>query len=174
MPSVKNVELKKSYEERLQSSPNIIMTRYTGLDVEKMGELRQKLRDGGIGYQVVKNNIFKLALNDAVESIEGLPENEFEGPIGVAYAGEDMPAAAKVLKDFGRENEQLEIISGVMDSTYYDKKGVEALAGLPSREELLATVLSSLNSPATKIAGTMQNIMASLARGIKAVGEKNG
>ena len=65
-------------------------------------------------------------------------------------------------------------MSGVMESSFYDVKAVESLANLPSKEQLLATIAAGLNSPATKIAIGIKEVMASLARAIKAVGEKNG
>lgn len=174
MPSLKNKELIEKYNGYLQESSNFLMARYSGLSVSEITNLRAKLHEQGLKFTVIKNNIFKLALQ-AREDLEDFPyDSTLQGPIGVVFAGEDVPAAAKTLKDYSKENEKFQIMSGVMESKFYDEKGVEALAGLPSKEELLATLAASLNSPATKMAGVMNNIMGSLARAIKAVGEKNG
>lgn len=174
MASAKNVQLQEDYSEIMKANPNFILTRYSGLSVLEMTDLRAKLREKGVVYKVVKNNVFKRALKEAPE-IEGLPiDSTFKGPLAIAFTGEDVPSVAKVLKDYSKEKDKLKIVAGVMETTFYDKKGVEAIASLPTKEQLLATLAASLNSPATKMAGVMNNIMASLARAIKAVGEKNG
>lgn len=174
MPSQKNIDLQQNYSDTIKSSPNFILTRYTGLSVSQITDLRGKLREKGVTYKVIKNNVFKRALQETPE-IDGFPyDSTFEGPLAVAFVAEDMPSAAKVLKEYAKEQDKLQIVAGVMETTYYDASGVESIASLPSKEELLATLAASLNSPATKMAGVMNNIMASLARAIKAVGEKNG
>ncbi|MCB1199691.1 MAG: 50S ribosomal protein L10 [Leptospiraceae bacterium] len=174
MPSQKKINLQEDYSSHLSQSPNIILTRYSGLTVAQLTTLRGKLREKGVVYKVVKNNIFQLALK-ASQDLKDFPyDSTFEGPLAVAFANEDVPGAAKVLKEYAKEQDKLQIVAGVMEQTYYDANGVEAIANLPSKEQLLATLAASLNSPATKIAGLVNNIMASLARAINAVGEKNG
>ena len=171
MPAVNKVALKEEYDGFLEESPNFIMTRFTGLDVAQLTDLRSKLHEKGIQYRVVKNRIFKLSLRG--REVKGFPYDELRGPIGVVFPKEDMPTGAKILKDFAKEHEPFEIMSGVMESNFYDVKAVESLANLPSKEQLLATIAVGLNSPATKIAVGVKEVMASLARAIQAVGEKN-
>ena len=174
MPSNKKIELKEQYSELLSENPDFIMTRFSGLNVEKMTELRRQLGEKNAPYRVIKNNIFKIALEER-KDIQGFPVDEtFVGPLGVVFIKEDVPSVAKVLKKFAEDNEAMSLVSGVMESNYYDAKGVAAIASLPSREESLATLASALNSPARNIAGLMNQIMSSLARAIQAVGDKNG
>lgn len=174
MASSANIELKKSYVELLAKSPSFIFTRYHGLSVAQVDVLRSRLRQQGVKYAIVKNNIFKRALAESNLIDENTLESILTGPIAVAFTGEDLPVAAKILKDYKKENDKFDIMAGVMEETYYDAAGIEALAGLPSKERVLATLAAALNGPATKVAGLVNNIMASLARAIKAVGEKNG
>lgn len=171
MPSLKKKELKESYNKILQEKPDFILTRYAGLDVQNITNLRRKLSEKGVTFKVIKNNIFLISLKEKSKA-EGFSQG-IQGPVAVAFANEDLPSVAKILKDYGKENKQLEIMSGVMDSHFYDAKGIEEIASLPPKEESLAKLMATLNAPTTQIAGMMSQIMGSLARAIKAVGEKN-
>ncbi|MDH5717109.1 MAG: 50S ribosomal protein L10 [Spirochaetia bacterium] len=174
MPSAKKIELEKNYSSHLEESPDFILTRFQGTNVAQLTEIRKKLKEKDIQYKVIKNNIFKLAAKKNAE-IENLPIfAELTGPIGVAFPKKDTPSAAKILKKCSEDYENFQILSAVMEFQYYDKSGVEGIASLPSKEESLATLAAALNSPATQIAGMMNQIMSSLARAIKAIGEKNG
>lgn len=174
MPSAEKTTLKDEYAAILKSRPNFIVTQYQGLDVAQISALRKKLREAGGAYTVVKNNVFSLALKESGVAQNFPYDSTLKGPNAIAFAGEDVPAVAKALRDFGKDNDKLKITAAVMESTYYDAKGVATIADLPSREQILAQIAAMLNSPATKIAGTLNNIMASLARGIRSVAEKNG
>lgn len=174
MPAAEKTELKDEYLSILKSKPNFIVTRYQGLDVAQISVLRRKLREAGGSYKVVKNNVFRLALKESGVANDFPYDSTLQGPNAIAFASDDVPAVAKVLRDFGKENDKLKVVAAVMESTYYDEKGVATIADLPSREQVLAQLAAMLNAPATKIAGTLSNIMASLARGIRSVAEKNG
>lgn len=174
MPAQEKIQLLEKYAALLDKSPNIIFTRYQGLSVAQLDVLRQRLKQQGVVFTVVKNNIFRIALAQKGLMEPSQMDSTLVGPLAVVFAKTELPQAAKVLKEFKKEHEALAIVAGVLDKTYYDANGIESLAGLPSREELLAKIAGSLNAPASQIAGLVNNIMASLARAIKAVGEKNG
>lgn len=174
MPAAEKTHLKDEYAALLKSHPNFIITQYQGLNVAEISALRKKLREAGGAYTVVKNNVFSIALKESGVAKDFPYDSTLKGPNAIAFASDDMPAVAKVLRDFSKDNEKLKITAAVMESTYYDAKGVATIADLPSREQVLAQLAAMLNSPATKIAGTLNNIIASLARGIKSVAEKNG
>ena len=174
MPSAEKTTLKEEYSAVLKNHPNFIVTQYQGLDVVAISNLRKKLREAGAKYSVVKNNVFSLALKESGVAKDFPYDSTLKGPNAIAFTGADVPAVAKVLRDFAKENEKLVLTAGVMESTYFDAKGVKAIADLPSKEQILAQLAAMLNSPATKIAGTLNNVIASLARGIKSVAEKNG
>ncbi len=174
MPSVAKTDLKAEYSSQLKSTPNFIVTQYQGLNVAQISTLRKKLREAGASYTVVKNNVFSIALKESGVAGEFPLDTTLRGPNAIAFAGSDVPSIAKVLRDFSRENDKLKVTAAVMENTYFDAKAVVAIADLPSKEQLLAQLAAALNSPATKIAGTLNNVIASLARGIKSVAEKNG
>ncbi len=173
MPAVEKTKLQDEYSELLKESPDFILTRFSGLNVEQMTDLRAKLREKKSGYRVIKNRIFKRSVEQLAEAAD-FPYDRLAGPIGVAFGGEDITGTAKVLKDFAKEHELFEIMAGVMENNFIEAKEVEAIANLPSKEQLLAQIAAGLNAPTTQIARATQEVMASLARAIKAVGEKNG
>ncbi len=155
---------------RLSEKKNIILTSYSGIKVQDLSELRRKLRARGCDYKVVKNNLFKRALKES----GSVAIDEFlKGPIGVVFTGNDLSEPAKILKEFNKEQEKFSFSAGVMDNVVYNGEQVKRIADLPSREVLLSQVLSLVNGPSTKIAIGLNQIMASLARGINAVAEKN-
>jgi large subunit ribosomal protein L10 len=156
--------------ERLKEKGNIILTNYSGIKVRELGELRRKLRARGCDYKVVKNNLFKRALKETGFSVI---DEHLKGPIAVVFSGGDLSEAAKVLKDFNKEQEKFSFSVGVMDKVVYTREQVAKIADLPSKEVLLSQTMSLINGPAGKIAIGLNQIMASLARGINAVAEKN-
>jgi large subunit ribosomal protein L10 len=173
MPSQKKIELIQQYSQLLKDNPDFILTRYQGINVAKLSELRKELNKSNTRYRVVKNNIFKRALAERADIKDFPADKELNGPIGVAFVKDDITGVAKVLKKFSGENESFKMMSGVMESRYYNESGIKAVADLPSRDQSLATLASALNSPARNIASLMNQIMSSLARAINAVAEKN-
>ena len=156
--------------ETLQGRKNIILTSYSGIKVQELSKLRKSLKEKGAQYKVVKNTLLRRALHET--GFANIDEH-LKGPIGVAFAGEDAGAVAKVLKEFKAEQENFRYFIGVFDNVVYDENAVKKVADLPSREVLLAQTMMLINGPASGIAIGMNQIMASLARGIKAVAEKN-
>lgn len=165
-------ELKAMLSER----GNFVVTTYSGLSVEEITALRGQVRAKGARMKVVKNNLFRRVLqeNPAYEAVVEGTVKILEGPIAVTFVSEDFPSVSKLLVDYAKKSEKVQVKAGCMEGEFLDKAGVDAVANLPSREELLAIIGRGLNTPATKIATGINQIMASLARGIRAVGEKNG
>jgi len=173
MPSVLNQKIREEYENHLRSDPNFLMTRFIGLNVEEITALRKRLREKNVKYKVIKNNIFKLALKSR-EDLKDIPDDILTGPIGVVFGSDEITSAANLLVEFGKEYGFVKIISGVLESTYYNEAQAQSLSKLPGKKELLAIIAAGLNNSSTKITGIVQNVMSSLARAIKAIGEKNG
>lgn len=165
-------ELKKE----LEAKPNFLLVNYSGLSVQATEELRKELRKSGSKMKVIKNNLFLRALKESkLHSSKNIDfgKNYF-GPLAAIFSDENLPQIAKVCKDFKKKNENLELKAGYFSGEVLDTKGIESIAGLPSREELLSMIARGLNTPATQIASGINQIMASLARAIQAVAEKNG
>jgi large subunit ribosomal protein L10 len=141
------IETKKKIVEDLKgkfaTTKVVIVTDYKGLNVAQMTELRRKLSDAGVEYQVVKNTLLTRASNGTDAE---LLNDVFKGPSGIALSFDDPVAPAKVLTQFAKDNQKLEIKAGVMNGKLMDLDAITALSKLPSREELLAQVLSAMNA----------------------------
>lgn len=129
----------------------VVVVANGGLTVSEMESLRGDLREAGANMKVVKNRLAKIAISG--KPSEKLAEL-FQGPTAIAFS-EDPVAAAKAVKKFAKDNEKLKILGGAMGEEILDEKGVEALASMPSREELLASIVLTITSPASNLAGAI-------------------
>ncbi|HMU82461.1 MAG TPA: 50S ribosomal protein L10 [Leptospiraceae bacterium] len=174
--SPENKESVTKLKEILSKHANFVVTTYSGLSVVDMGELRSAVREKDGRVKVVKNNLFRIALKESAvhASAADAISDKLKGPIAVTFAGADISAISKALVDFSKKNNKVEVITGFLEGKKLDKAEVQQIANLPSREQLLTIIGRGLNTPATKIAIGMKEVITSLARGIRAVGEKNG
>jgi len=154
-----NLDEKKKIAQELQEkfakSAVVIVTDYKGLDVTTINALRRKLREAEVEYKVVKNSLLVRASEDT--DVDLIKES-FKGPSAVAMSYDDPVAPAKVLTEFAKENKKLEIKIGVMGGKVIDMSAIKALADLPSREVLLAQVLSAMNAVPTGFVRTLNAI----------------
>ncbi|MGD7653068.1 MAG: 50S ribosomal protein L10 [Verrucomicrobiales bacterium] len=151
--------------ERVNASPFVLVVEYTGMTVPQFSELRNRLATSGAECHVAKNTYMKKALTEA-----GLPDlgDALVGQTAFVTGPEDVAAAAKVLKNFEKEFQKPTIKLGVLDGDILDETQVKAIAELPSREVMLATLLGVINAPASKLVRTINEPAASLARVIQA------
>ena len=157
-------ELVASLHEVFKDTGVIVVAHYAGLSVAQMTEYRRRIKEVGGKVKVAKNRLAKLALKDT--DAAGIADL-FQGPTCIAYS-DDPVAAAKVAVGFAKENENLVILGGTMGTSVLDVSSVKALAELPSLDELRAKLIGLLNAPATKIARTVKEPGAQLARVIQA------
>ena len=141
--------------ELIKSTQTGILVDYRGLNVAEDTELRNKLREANVKYFVIKNKILKRAVDEI--GLEGLDE-VLHGPTALAVSTEDAVAPAKVLAEFAKTNEKLEIKSGFMDGTVATLDEIKALAATPSKETLIAKVMGSLNAPISNLARLLNTI----------------
>ena len=147
----------------------IVVTHYSGLNVAEISDLRRRMRDAGANFKVTKNRLTKIALKGTQYSqIDDL----FKGPTAIAYA-DDPVTPAKVVADFAKGNENLVVVGGAMGETRLDADGVQALAKLPSLDELRGKLIGLLQAPATKVAGVLQAPAGQLARVMGAYAAKD-
>lgn len=149
-------ELKQTFSE----VGVVVVTRNLGLTVAQSTQLRTKMREAGASYKVSKNKLAKIALDGTDYLSLG---DMLTGPVGLA-SSIDPVAAAKVVVDFAKTTDKLEIVGGAMGDTVLDVDGIKALAALPSLDELRATIVGLIQAPATKIARTINEPGAQLAR----------
>jgi large subunit ribosomal protein L10 len=155
-------------QTKLNASPFLLVTDYTGLDVMQFTELRKRLAGANAECHVVKNTFLRKAASKA-----GWPEiPNLKGQTAVVYGEKDVAAAAKVLKSFVAEFKKPEIKLGVLDRAVITTEQVNAIAELPSRELLQAKLLGLLNTPATKLVCLLNEPASALARVLKAKSEQ--
>ncbi|MCU0796618.1 MAG: 50S ribosomal protein L10 [Akkermansiaceae bacterium] len=151
--------------QRVNSSPFVLVVEYTGMTVPQFSELRNRLAATGAECHVAKNTYMRKALAEA-----GLPDtgDKLVGQTAFVTGESDVAAAAKVLKTFEKEFQKPAIKLGILDGSILDENQVKAIADLPSREVMLATLLATINAPAAQLVRTINEPAASLARVIKA------
>ena len=153
------VELKQPVVDEikamLEGAAGAVIVDYRGLTVEQDTQLRKQLREAGITYKVCKNTMMKRAFEGT--EFAALDEH-LEGPSALAISKDDATAPARILAKFAKDAKALEIKAGVVEGEAYDAKGMQALASIPSREELLSKLLGSLQSPITNLARVLNQI----------------
>ena len=153
------VELKQpvvaEISELLNGAQTAVVVDYRGLTVEQDTQLRKQLREAGVTYKVYKNTMIRFAAKGT--AFEALEPN-LEGPTALAVSKTDATAPARILAEFAKKADKLEIKGGVVEDTYYDAKGMQAIATIPSREELLSKFLGSIQSPITNFARVINQI----------------
>ncbi len=152
--------------QQLSRATNIYVTDFTGIAVKPMTELRDKLRDAGVEYVVVKNTLARRAFKAA--AVSGL-EDVLDGPTGLVLAGEDPVSAAKVLADFDSEYSALAVRAGLLDGRRVSRDEVKRMATLPSREQLLAQVAGYLESPLQGFAGALSGMFVQMVGALEAL-----
>lgn len=159
MPSEKVLEVKKAQVaeviEVLKGAQTGVVVDYRGLTVEEDTALRTKLREANVKYFVMKNTLLLRAAKEV--GLEAL-EEALHGPTAIAVSSEDAVAPAKVLSDFAKENEKLEIKSGFMDGAVMSLDEIKKLASTPNLETLIAKMMGSLNSSISALARTLAAI----------------
>lgn len=156
------VELKQpvvaEIAELFDGAQGAVVVDYRGLTVEQDTILRKKLREAGVSYKVYKNTMIRFAAKGT--EFEALEPN-LEGPTALAVSKTDATAPARVLAEFAKTADALELKGGVVEGTYYDQAGIQVIATIPSREVLLGKLLGSIQSPITNFARVLNQIAES-------------
>ena len=159
-------QIAENLHDRFARSAIIVVTDYNGLDVAALNDLRRRLRVEGVEYQVVKNTLLVRA---AADTEADLIKEYFKGPSAVAISYDDPVAPAKVLTQFAKENNKLEIKVGVLNGKVLDINAVKALATLPSKEVMLAQFLAVLNAVPTSFVRVLAEVPRSLLNVLTAI-----
>lgn len=169
MPNVKNQETLAKIKEDLDGVSAVWVVDYCGLTVKDIQALRVAIRESGASMKVYKNTLMHIALDEA-----GLPtlDDILEGPSAFVFAGDDVAAAAKAVKTFAKTNQNLEIKGGLMEGEQVSAAQVEAIASLPSREELLAQIAGAISGVARGLAVALNGVPSGLAQVTKAVADQ--
>ena len=158
----------------LKNAKGVVLVGYKGLTVATDTEMRRELRAAGVTYKVVKNTMLRIAAKE--EGIEGL-DSHLEGTTAIVFSKEDAVAPAKLLCGFMKKNKLedagiLTVKVGMVEGKVIDAKEVKALASLPSREELIAKLLGSMNAPIANTVGVLSAVIRNAVYVIDAVRQK--
>ncbi|MGL4283943.1 MAG: 50S ribosomal protein L10 [Eubacterium aggregans] len=168
-----NIEAKQvivqEIADKLKNAQGTVVVDYRGLNVEEVTDLRKQARDQGVDYKVYKNSMMRFAAKEA--GLEGLLES-LVGPTGIAFCESDPVAAAKLFSNFAKEHKALEIKAGVVEGRVLDVAGVDELAKLPPREQLVAKVLGGLNAPIAGFANVLNANLKGLVVAFNAIAEQ--
>ncbi len=148
----------------------IVVAQYAGLSVAEMTEFRNRMRAAGGGVRVAKNRLARIALEG--KPCEGMGKY-LKGQMVLAYS-EDPVAAAKVVEAYARDNRKLEVVGGAMGSTVLDPQGVKAVSEMPSREELIATIVGMIGAPAGNLVRAITSPAANIAGCLATIAEGQG
>ena len=141
--------------ENIKDAQSLVVVDYRGLTVEQDTQLRKNLREAGVIYKVYKNTFITRAIKGT--EFEGIQEY-LEGPTAIAVSKSDATAPARVLANFAKTAQALEIKAGIVEGTLYDAKGMGTIAAIPSRDELLSKLLGSFKNPITNFARVMNQL----------------
>ena len=149
----KAIETKKvvvqTIADKFGAAASVVVVDYRGLNVAQVTELRKQLREAGVEFKVYKNSMARRAAE--VHGLEAINEH-FTGPNAIAFSNEDVVAPAKIINDFAKTNEALEIKAGIIEGAVASADQMKALAELPSRDGLLSMLLSVLQAPVRNFA----------------------
>ncbi|MBR6239776.1 MAG: 50S ribosomal protein L10 [Clostridia bacterium] len=159
-----------SIQDKISGSQGVVFYDYRGLTVEEVTNLRKQMREAGAEYKVLKNTMVKRAVDNL--GISGI-DHVLEGPTAVIFGVKDPVAPAKILVDFIGNIKKTEIKGGILSGRdAIDEKAIENLAKLPSKEELVAKMLGSLNAPISGLVMALSGVMRNFVYALNAVKEK--
>ena len=169
MANKDKIKIVEFAEERFKNSPGIYFTNYTGMNVDQATDLRRRFREKNVQFTVVKNTLNKIAAKNA--GIDGL-DDILLGQIAIAFSDDDPTSPAKVIKEFSKENDCLDVVGVYFDGQLFDPGKYKELADLPSKEELLGKFVVGLNWPMSTLASTINSLMPKLLTALNEISKQ--
>ena len=162
MPTPQKSEIINDLTQKFQGSSGIYLTKYSGMNVVQVTKLREQFRQNAVSYFVSKNTLTKIAAKNA--GYEDKLDDFLSGQIAIAYVSDDPAAPARVIRNFEKENKNvtLEVIGLVFEGEIFSAEKYKELANLPSRDELLAKFVGTINQPMSKLVGTLNGAFSKL------------
>ena len=156
MANENKIKIVELAEERFKNSTGIYFTNYTGMSVIQATELRKQFREKNVKFTVTKNTLNKIAAKNA--GIKGL-KDILLGQVAIAFSAEDPTSPAKVIKEFKKDNDCLDVLGVYFEGELFDPDKYKELADLPSKEELIGKFVSGLNYPINTVASMLNSLM---------------
>lgn len=164
-------ELVAQYVDLLNQSKAVFLTEYRGVSVDRMEELRSNVRNAEGAFHVTKNTLLRTALEQSGRS---MPDEMLLGQTAAGFALGELPAMAKALVDFADESETFVIKGGLMDDKFMSAEQIQALADLPSLDELRAQIIGLINAPAQNVTGAIAGGVRQLVNVLNAYAQQEG
>ena len=155
--------------DQLEKSKAVLLVNFSGLKVNEERELKKKLREQGIAFEVIKNTLFKIALKNAKVELD---EKLLDQPIALIWSAKDEVMPAKITVNFTKEVDKLQLVGGIIDKQFVDAEMIKQLAALPGREELYAKLVGTLNAPMSRLINALQGNLRSLVYILKQYSEQ--
>lgn len=166
----KKEEILKQLEDLFTNSKSIVFADYKGLSVKDMKDLRTKMRESEVTYKVAKKTLIKLAAEKA--GFKDIPEEALKGQVGAAFGQSDEVAAAKTLYEFSKDNDNIKLLGALMEGRVLTKEETMELAKIPGKDELLAKLVGSMNSPISGFHGILSSLLRNFVGVVSAYKEK--
>ena len=163
MPTLLKTKIVNELTQKFQDSSGIYLTKYTGMNVSQATDLREQFKKNDVTYFVSKNTLTKIAAKNA--GYEDKLNDFLSGQIGIAYVADDPIAPARAIRNFEKVNKNatLEVVGLVFEGELFSPDKYKELADLPTRDDLLAKFVGSINQPMTKLIGTLSGSMSKLS-----------
>jgi len=170
MKKEEKAEVVEQIKELVNNSSAMFLVDYRGVNVADINKLRSNFRKDGINYKVLKNTLFKKAL----EQVGGFDKfnSQLVGMTGVAFAKENFVAPAKIIKKYSDESKKFTFKGCYIDSTFYGEDQLDTIASMPTKEEIMASIVGSIAAPASGIVGSINAVIRDLVSVIDEVGKK--
>lgn len=152
-------QLVSEMSKKIEDSKTVILINFIGLKVKEIQDLKKKLKEKGIGFQIIKNSLLKIALKNAGVEVSNVLLDQ---PIAIVWGSDDEVDPAKLTVEFGKTAEKLEIVGGLMNQEFVSIDVIKQLASLPGRNELYAKLVGSLNAPMSRLVNALQGNLRSL------------
>lgn len=172
MPSQKNQELVDQLKGNLEESKSVVVANYSGLKVDEQNELRAKLTEAGGQLVVTKNRLFRLVASDALKQGTELLDEALQGQNAFLFSKTDAVSSLKVLFEFAKDHEALEIKLGILDDKVLSFEETENLSKLPSKDELIGQLISRIQGPSYGLVNVLVGPTRGLVNVLNAIKDK--
>ncbi|MDD3190509.1 MAG: 50S ribosomal protein L10 [Candidatus Pacebacteria bacterium] len=166
----KKKEILQDISERFAKSKSMVFLGFQGVTVKDSMELRRTLKKEGVDYKVVKKTLIKKGLESV--NVKGSENFFLEGPVGVAIGNEDEIAPARIAKEFGKKNDKLKILGGVMDFQFIGAEEMKQIASLPSKDQLRGQLVGTINAPVSGFVNVLAGNVRSLLNVLMSISEE--
>ncbi len=163
-------EIVRDLQHKIKRAKSVVFTKFFGVGANDINTLRRKIKESGSEYTVAKKTLVDVAFADS--KIDGLKTKEMEGEVATVFGYEDEVAPAKILDEFKKEHNGIELVGGVLENKFIDAAQVQALAKMPSKPELYAKIVGSIKAPISGFVNVLNGNLRGLVIVLKAIEDK--